>query len=62
MRLQVEAGDGAAVGRLEVQDPVAEAADRAVMYGVMVARSSVSTGWPSAARALAAWVMSSAVE
>ena len=33
-----------------------------VMYGVIVARSSVSTGWPSAARALAASVMSSAVE
>jgi hypothetical protein len=33
-----------------------------VMYGVMVARSSWSTGWPSAASVFAASVMSSAVE
>jgi len=36
--------------------------DVRVMYGEIVARSSVSTGYPSPARALAASVMSSAVE
>jgi hypothetical protein len=50
------------IGWGEIDDPVAEAPYRGGDVGETVARSSVSPGKPSAARALAASVISSAVE
>ena len=60
-RLEVESGGGAWLGgvRLSVQLPKRRMVW--VTWGEMVARSSVSTGWPSAVRALAASVRSQAV-
>ena len=60
--LQVQPGTGARSGgvRLRVQFPNRRTV--LVMYGEIVARSAGSTGSPSAATALAASVMSQAVE